>query len=176
MALDWQPVAVVIGAVATALGAVITGVQSGRNSRAKDANQHEIDLRNARLARDTAEEVASRTRIEAIAADAAEIRTRLRDTEAEHEERIREMRSDLLRGWDLARYHFGIVGVMAHLVNNVIQASQSVRGDPPPERVLAAVRNMEERMRGIRVPLTVEEPIPPPGKSGPGVKQTGKHG
>ena len=172
MALDWQPIAVVIGAVATALGAVITGVQTGRNSRSKDANQHELDLRNARLARDTAEEVASRTRIEAIAADAAEMRTRLRETERENEERLREMRTDLLRGWDLARYHFGLVGVLAHLVNNVLQAAQSVRGDPPPERVLGAVREMEDRMRKIKVPLSVEEPIPLPA---PSFKSSGKH-
>ena len=163
MALDWQPIAVVIGAVATALGAVITGVQTGRNSRAKDANQHELDLRNARLARDTAEEVASRTRIEAIAADAADLRTRLRQMEREYEDRIRDMRADLLRGWDLARYHFGLVGVLAHLINNVLQAAEGLSNRPvPAERIVAAVTDMKYRMEGIHLPLTVEEPISPP--------------
>ena len=155
--MDWQAAGVGGAAVLTAAGTLIAGIYSGRNSRRKDQSE-------AEMARERAEEVASRIRIEAIASDLIETRRALREKEIaaraieeEYEVRLRKLRKDSQRAWDLASYHFSLVTVMAHLFNNLFTVI-TMGGDA--DRIVASARNCQLRMKDVRIPITLEEPIP----------------
>lgn len=152
--VEWQPILVALGSISAAVGVVVTGIYSGRIGQRRDDNQNRLDLVNARYARDQAEEVASLQRIQAIAEDAAEARKRLREAEIAFDLRFRELYTDRQRGWDLARYHFGLVSFLWYLINNLVQSGGG------PDAVVATLHETAERLKTVKIPLTLEEPIP----------------
>lgn len=157
MAVDWQVVAVAATAIGGAVAAVVTGVYTGKNGRARDESEAEIKREEARQAREIAEEIASKARIEAIASDAIAARKRLREAEDEFDIKVRDLRRDRDKGWALASYYFGIMGTLAHLLNNIFQMDQE---GVAPERLQNVVRNSRSRMKEIRIPVTMDDPIP----------------
>lgn len=155
--LDWQIVLAVAAPVITAVGAVYLGINTGRITRRKDESEAEVNRDKARLERERAEDDASRVRVEAIAADLARARDRLRASEEESDIKLIAIRRDRDRGWDLARHHFAILSVVAHFLNNLLcLASMSAS----PERILESMKNTQERMASVRIPTSLEEPIP----------------
>lgn len=154
--MDVQAVGVAIAGVITAVGAVVTGVMTGKSGRRKDESEARTSLENFRLQREAAEEQASRTRIEAIAADAADARRRLREAEDEFEKDMRESRNYAQRGWDLARYHFGMLASVAHLLNNILTI-EGLGGTP--DALLNTVQNARRRMETMTLPVSLESPL-----------------
>lgn len=165
MALDLQALAVAGAGVLTAIGAVATGLQTGRNGRAEDRRKYESQVETFRQQREAALELASKDRIEAIAADAATARARLRETETEHyrelqakQNEIRTLQADRQRGWDLARIHFNFLGTVVHIVLNVFQFNT---GDPADvDKLQKAVSIAQARIKSLDIPRSLEEPIP----------------
>lgn len=166
--MDIQALSVAFAGVVTAVGAVITGIYTGKSGRVKDENQARVNLENFRLQREAAEEIATRGRIEAIAADATEARRRLREAEDEFDKQIRETRNEFdkqirdlrsyaQRGWDLAQYHFGLLATIAHLLNNIL-IIETLEGTP--ERLVAVVQNARRRMESLGpLPVSLEDPL-----------------
>jgi hypothetical protein len=142
--------------VLTALGAVVGGVYTGKNSREADAAKARLAFESFKLEREKAEELAAKSRIEAIADDAAQARKRLREQEAEYDQMLHEARQHGQRGWDLARYHFGLLATVAHLMNNIF--SVDTMGGPA-ETLQTVVRNSMRRMESIKLPMSLEEPL-----------------
>lgn len=156
MAVDYQAIEIGFASIVTAIAAVIGGIYTGRNSRAQDENKARIDLENTRLAREQAEESAAQKRVEQIAQDAADLRKRFREYEAESETRLRECRRHAQRGWDLANIHFGMLAAVVHLMNNIFNV---VTTDASPDRVVGVVKSSMKRMESIRIPISLEEPL-----------------
>jgi hypothetical protein len=159
--VDWQVVGILGTAFFGALGAVITGIYTGRNGRKKDEAEAENRREEAKQAREVAEETASRARVEAIAADAISARQRLREAEEEYDRKVRELRRDRDKGWALASYYFGLLGTLAHLLNQIFQLNSP---DVPVERLQAYTKTAQMRMRDIRIPTTMDDPVPSEGK------------
>lgn len=165
MALDYQTLGIGAASVITAIGGVAVGVFTGRQSRVKDENERREKFDQAQFSREQAEEVASAKRIEEIAKDASQARARAREMEIEFDKQYRLLRQDNQRGWDLARYHFGLLSFVVHLMNNLLSVvSMSEPNDPDPNRLLSVVKNAMVRMSGVKIPITLEEPIPDPNK------------
>lgn len=155
--MDIQAVGAAAVAIITAVGAAVAGIYTGVNSRDKDQNEARIKLQDFRLQREAAEELASKGRIEAVAADAADARKRLREAEDEFEKQMRESRVYAQRGWDLARYHFGLLASVVHLINNIL-AVQSLGGSN--EALETSVQNAKRRMDSLgRLPISLEDPL-----------------
>jgi hypothetical protein len=155
--MDIQAVGVALAGVITAFGAVVTGIYTGKSGRRKDENEARTHLENFRLQREAAEEAASKGRIEAIAADAAEARKRLREVEMEVDLQLREARTYAQRGWDLARYHFGMLASVAHLLNNILTV-EGMGGSP--ESLQSSVQNAKRRMDSLGpLPVSLEDPL-----------------
>lgn len=155
--MDVQALGVAFAAVFAALAPLILGLKSGKASRTNDQNKAKLEVDNARFAREQAEEVVSRERVLAFAADAAAARARVREVEMQFDADTRELRADRQRGWDLARHHYGLMSFLAHLISNMLQI---VADDPPAERYVATVRAVARRMDGVNIPETLEAPIP----------------
>lgn len=154
--MDVQAVGVALAGVITAIGAVVTGVMTGKSGRRKDESEARTNLESFRLQREAAEELASKSRIEAIAADATDARRRLREAEDTFEQDIREARTYAQRGWDLARYHFGMLASVAHLLNNILTI-ESLGGTP--EALTSTVQNARRRMETMTLPVSLESPL-----------------
>lgn len=155
--MDFQAVGTAVAGVIAAVGAVITGVYTGKSGRKRDESEARLSLENFRLQREAAEEAASKGRIEAIAADATDARKRLREAETQFEIDIREARDYAQRGWDLARYHFGLLASVAHLLNNILNV-ESIGGSA--EVVMTAVQNAKRRMESLgTLPVSLEDPL-----------------
>lgn len=154
--MDFQAIGVGVASVLTAIGAVAGGIYTGRNSRESDAEKAKLAFESFKLEREKAEELASRSRIEAIAEDAAQARKRLRETEQEYDQMLHDARQHGQRGWDLARYHFGLLATVAHLMNNIFNI-ESMSGSQ--DALQAVVRTSMKRMETIKLPMTLEEPL-----------------
>lgn len=152
--MDFQAIGVGIASVLTALGAVIGGVYTGKNSRVVDEQKARLAFESFKLERERAEEIASRSRIEAIADDAADARKRLREQEAEYDKMLHDSRRHGQRGWDLARYHFGLLATVAHLMNNIFNV-ESMGGST--DVLQTVVRNSMKRMETVRLPVSLED-------------------
>lgn len=155
--MDYQAVGVGLGSILTAIAAVLGGIYTGKNSRKTDDDKAKLAFESFRLEREKAEEIAAKSRIEAIVEDAALARRRLRESEAEYDQLLHESRTHAQRGWDLARYHFGLLSTVVHLMNNIFQVETS---EGSPDQLMAVVRNSKRRMDSINIPLSLEDPIP----------------
>ena len=153
MAIDPQTVTIALGALSTAIAAVVTGIISGRNTRHKDQLNASIALDQSRLLREKAEADASKLRIEAIANDNTELRLRLRTIESDYEQQLRELRLYARNGWDTANYHFNLLSVVSHHLANIFQVA--IAGDLA--RIAQIVSSTEQRMKTIRVPVAVDD-------------------
>lgn len=161
MALDYQAIGVAATAIAAAAGAIFTGLQTGKSARTKDRQTYNAQMEQFRIDREAAEEIASRSRVEAIAADAAFVRQRLRETEDQHRiatarfyEELRLCQNDRQRGWDLARYYFGLTTTLVHIFNNVFNAAELAGEDVI--RVINVLRNASDRIKDLRIPENLE--------------------
>lgn len=166
--MDIQAVGVALAGVITAAGAALGGMYTGKSGRRKDENEARINLENFRLQRSAAEETATRGRIEALAADATDARKRLREAEADFDKRMREIEAEFSsemresrgyaqRGWDLARYHFGLLASVVHLLNNVLTV-EAMGGSP--DALLLTVQNAKRRMESLgHIPISLEDPF-----------------
>lgn len=154
--MDFQAIGVGVASVLTAFGAVAGGIYTGRNSREADSEKAKLAFESFKLEREKAEELASKSRIEAIAEDAAQARKRLRETEQEYDQMLHDSRQHAQRGWDLARYHFGLLATVTHLMNNIFNI-ETMGGSL--DTLQSVVRTSMRRMESIKVPMTLEEPM-----------------
>lgn len=154
--MDYQAVGAGVAAIVAAVGAVIAGVYTGRNGRAKDEDEARIKLTQSRIERESAVEAATKIRIEDLVRDAQDARKRLREVEDEFDDRETDLRRKGQRGWDLASYHFGLVAFLSHLLNNIFT---SVSIDGTPEQVFKAVQNAMARMKTVTIPVSLEAPL-----------------
>lgn len=159
--MDWQALGVGVAAVVTAGGGVILGVYTGRN-KAK------VDQETATQLREQAEEVASRARVEGMAADNAEMRRRIREMDDLYEDRTRDLRRESQRNWDLANFHYGSLTVIAHLLNNLFMFI-TLNDDKPvnTDGLVASLRNAKVRVYSMHLPRSLEEPLNPKPQDAP---------
>jgi hypothetical protein len=152
MAEELQTILAGAAALLTATGVVIGGIYTGQNARKKEAAELTAATEAARIMREQAQEVASAHRVEQLAQDATLARQALREAD----EANRDIRYDRQRGWDLARYHFGLMSFLAHLINNVTLVGETASAEDTQE----IVRTVAIRMKTVRIPLSLEDPIP----------------
>lgn len=150
--MDYQALGIGLASVLTAVAAILGGIYTGRNTRRTEDERALATHESFRLEREKAEELAAKSRIEAIVEDANAARKRLRGVDDE----LHECRTDRDRGWDLARYHFGLLATLAHLLNNIFQVEQD---STSPDTVVAIVRSMRKRVEVLQLPNTLEEPL-----------------
>lgn len=155
--MDAQAIGVGVGAILTAFATLVGGVYTGRNSARHDEAAARSAVEEARFAREKSEEVASRQRIEALVEDLTSLRKRLREIEEESDRRYNELRRHAQRGWDLASHHFGLVSVLAHLLNNIFTVAE-ISGSS--EQIVNAVKNSKARIASLTIPESLEEAIP----------------
>ena len=163
---DLQSIAAAAAALLAAAGGAAAGIYTGRNNRKKDQADSLKQLEESRLARDRMEEDISTKRFEQIAQDAAAARLLLRERELDYDRRSMIMRAERDRWWDLSRIHWNLVGSLVHILSNVFQTlpemggSANVSEAEANERVVKTVRNAYKRFQDLKIPTSLEEPIP----------------
>ena len=173
--MDYQALGVGLAAIVTAVGAVITGIYTGRSNKAKDESQGYVLMEQAETERNIALENATKGRIDALVQDANDARRRTREAEQENEERQARNRREVQilentianerrhgqRGWELASHHFNTVLFLSHLLNNIFTVVTMTPGQDPEHAVLLGiVKNAMARMASVTIPKTLESAMP----------------
>lgn len=124
--MDYPALGAALGSIIGAVGAIVGGIYTGKLSRRSEESKQQL----------------------AFAAMMAEDAERSR-------RRVQEAEEHGQRGWDLARYHYGLVSSLAYLLQDIFRSL-----DGTPESVVEVCRSAVARMAMTAIPKSLEEPLP----------------
>lgn len=124
--MDYPALGAALGSIVGAVGAIVGGIYTGKISRRSEESKQQLAFATM------------------MAEDAERSRRRVQEAEERGQ-----------RGWDLARYHYGLMSNLSYILNDIFRSL-----DGTPESVVGVCRNAVTRMAMVAIPKSLEEPLP----------------